>query len=177
LPRRKHGYANSLAGSIALKTRGTEGVDGELSLVNSTKDTHRARLRHGQVNKKSPAKCGAFFMLPSWERWRRSKGGNPPGAAARRSGYLPLVSTFCFSSSFIFLTVASWLVMPVVSVVVAGGLALGTEVCAGDVVAGCRSGWRIRLGGHLLNVPKQDARNQRRERRHFCVHHALLSEN
>jgi hypothetical protein len=28
-----------LGGSIALKTRGTEDVDGELSLVNSTKDT------------------------------------------------------------------------------------------------------------------------------------------
>ena len=41
----------------------------------------------------------------------------------------------------------------------------------------CRSGWRIRLGGHLLNVPKKDARNQRRERRHFCVHHALPSES
>jgi hypothetical protein len=67
-----------------------------------------------------------FFMLRE----------TPSGAAARRSGYLPLVSTFCFSSSFIFLTVASSLVLPVVSVVVAGGLALGTEVCAGDVVAG-----------------------------------------
>jgi len=67
-----------------------------------------------------------FFMLRE----------TPSGAAARRSGYLPLVSTFCFSSSFIFLTVVSWLVMPVVSVVVAGGLALGTEVCAGDVAAG-----------------------------------------
>ena len=51
-------------------------------------------------------------------------------------GYFPLVSTFCFSPSFIFLTVASWLLMPVVSVVVAGGAALGTEVCAGAVVAG-----------------------------------------
>ena len=32
----------------------------------------------------------------------------------RRSGYLPLVSTFCFSSSFIFLTVGSGLAPPVV---------------------------------------------------------------
>lgn len=32
----------------------------------------------------------------------------------RRSGYLPLVSTFCFSSSFIFLTVAFWLLSPIV---------------------------------------------------------------
>src|SRR6267378_5223027 len=109
--------------------------------------------------------------VETFEGWKSS------GSSCSTFRLLPLASTFCFSSSFIFLTVASWLVMPVVSVVVAGGLALGTEVCAGDVVAGCRSGWRIRLGGHLLNVPKQDARNQRRERRHFCVHHALLSEN
>lgn len=34
-----------------------------------------------------------------------------PGIA---SFYLPFVSTFCFSSSFIFLTVASWLLSPVV---------------------------------------------------------------
>jgi hypothetical protein len=39
LPRHKNAYARSLAGSIALKTRGTEGVDDELSLVNSTRDT------------------------------------------------------------------------------------------------------------------------------------------
>ena len=39
MPRRKDAYASSLAGSIALKTRGTEDVDGELSLVNSAKDT------------------------------------------------------------------------------------------------------------------------------------------
>jgi hypothetical protein len=32
----------------------------------------------------------------------------------RRSGYLPLVSTFCFSSSFIFLIVGSGLASPVV---------------------------------------------------------------
>ena len=29
-------------------------------------------------------------------------------------GYLPFVSTFCFSSSFIFLTVAFWLLSPIV---------------------------------------------------------------
>src|SRR6266436_3578041 len=39
LPRRKHAYTSGLAGSIALKTRGTEDVDGELSLANSTRDT------------------------------------------------------------------------------------------------------------------------------------------
>ena len=50
--------------------------------------------------------------------------------------YLPLVSTFCFSSSFIFLTVASWLVAPVVWFVAAGAASLGAEVCAGDVFAG-----------------------------------------
>jgi hypothetical protein len=55
---------------------------------------------------------------------------------AQRSGYLPFVSTFCFSSSFIFLIVGSWLLSPVVCVVVAGGLVFGTEVCAGGVVAG-----------------------------------------
>ena len=39
LPRHKNAYARSLTGSIALKTRGTEDVDGELSLVNCTRDT------------------------------------------------------------------------------------------------------------------------------------------
>ena len=39
LPPRKHACASGLAGSIALKTSGTEDVDGELSLVNSTRDT------------------------------------------------------------------------------------------------------------------------------------------
>jgi hypothetical protein len=39
LPRRKHADASGLVGSIALKATGTEGVDGELSLVNSTRDT------------------------------------------------------------------------------------------------------------------------------------------
>jgi hypothetical protein len=39
LSRRKHADASGLAGSIALKTRGTEGVEGELSLVNCTRDT------------------------------------------------------------------------------------------------------------------------------------------
>jgi len=38
LPPRKHSYSSSLAGSIALKTSGTEDADGELSLVNSTRD-------------------------------------------------------------------------------------------------------------------------------------------
>jgi hypothetical protein len=56
--------------------------------------------------------------------------------ADRPMGYLPLVSTFCFSSSFIFLTVGSGLDSPVVWVVVAAGLALGTEDCAGEVFAG-----------------------------------------
>lgn len=61
-------------------------------------------------------------------------------------GYLPLVSTFCFSSSFTFLTVGSWLLSPVVWVVVAGGLVLATEVCGGLVVAG-----RVAvLGGGLV---------------------------
>ncbi|WP_156434145.1 hypothetical protein [Bradyrhizobium retamae] len=46
--------------------------------------------------------------------------------------YLPLVSTFRFSSSFI--------------VVVAGGLSLGTEVCPGDAVAGRVA---VVLGGSL----------------------------
>ncbi len=39
MPQHKHAYASSLAGSITLKTRGTEDVDGEFSLVNGTKDT------------------------------------------------------------------------------------------------------------------------------------------
>ena len=39
LPRRKHACTSGLAGSSAPKTRGTEDVDGELSLDNNTRDT------------------------------------------------------------------------------------------------------------------------------------------
>ena len=42
--------------------------------------------------------------------------------------YLPSRSTFPFASSFIFLTVGSELIWPVVSVRVAGGLLFGTDV-------------------------------------------------
>jgi hypothetical protein len=56
--------------------------------------------------------------------------------AGRCASYLPLVSTFCFSSSFIFFTAGSRLASPVVWVVVAGGLSFGMEVCPGGVVAG-----------------------------------------
>jgi hypothetical protein len=51
-------------------------------------------------------------------------------------GYLPFVSTLCFSSSFIFLMVGSRLASPVVWVVVLGGLAFGKEDCPGGVLAG-----------------------------------------
>jgi hypothetical protein len=54
----------------------------------------------------------------------------------RTVSYLPSVSTLCFSSSFIFLIVGSRLTSPVVAVVVAGGLALGMEVCPVGVFAG-----------------------------------------
>ncbi|WFU16826.1 hypothetical protein [Bradyrhizobium sp. CB3481] len=49
---------------------------------------------------------------------------------------MPFVSTLYFSSSFIFLTAGSRGASPVVCVVVAGGLALGSEDCPGGVVAG-----------------------------------------
>jgi hypothetical protein len=64
-----------------------------------------------------------------------------------RLGYLPLVSTFCFSSSFIFWIVGSWLAWPVVWVVLAGGLALGTEVWSGSDFAGRVA---VALGGELV---------------------------
>src|ERR1700704_1560666 len=90
-------------------------------------------------------------MIPAQVRKGRRQNGRrpficcalPSGSApnelfrsSRSMPYLPLVSTFCFSSSFIFLTVSSWLDWPVVWVVVAAGLAFGTEVCAGVVFAG-----------------------------------------
>ena len=65
----------------------------------------------------------------------------------RRQGYLPLVSTFCFSSSFIFFTTGSRLASPVVWVVVAGGLSFGMEVCPGGVVAGRVA---VALGGDVV---------------------------
>jgi hypothetical protein len=68
-------------------------------------------------------------------------------AADQRSGYLPVVSTFFFSSSFIFLTVGSRLFSPVVRVVVAGGLALGTDVSSGGVFAGRVA---VALGGGFV---------------------------
>jgi hypothetical protein len=61
--------------------------------------------------------------------------------------YLPLVSTFCFSSSFIFFTTGSRLASPVVWVVVAGGLWFGMEVCPGGVVAGRVA---VALGGDVV---------------------------
>jgi len=78
--------------------------------------THGPRIRHGQVNEKKPRESGAFFDDAFYAQRDRD------------AGYLPLVSTFCFSSSFIFLTVGSGFASPVVCVVVAGGLALGVEV-------------------------------------------------
>src|SRR5439155_7797040 len=50
--------------------------------------------------------------------------------------YLPFVSTFAFSSSFIFFTVGSRLASPVVWVGVAGGALLGTELCSVGFFAG-----------------------------------------
>jgi hypothetical protein len=60
--------------------------------------------------------------------------------------YLPLVSTFRLSSSFICLIIGSRLASPVVCVVVAGRLSLGTGVCSGGVVAGRVA---VVLGGSL----------------------------
>jgi len=65
-----------------------------------------------------------------FERW------NSFGSGCSTFRLLALGVDFLFFVFAHFLTVASWFVTPVVSVVVAGGLALGTEVCAGDVVAG-----------------------------------------
>jgi hypothetical protein len=64
-----------------------------------------------------------------------------PQAGSRAEGrkdedYLPLVSTFAFSSSFIFFTVGSRLASPVVWVVVAGGALLGTALCSVGFFAG-----------------------------------------
>jgi hypothetical protein len=58
-----------------------------------------------------------------------------------------LVSTFCFSSSFIFFTTGSRLASPVVWVVVAGGASFGREVWPGDVVAGRVA---VALGGDVF---------------------------
>jgi hypothetical protein len=67
--------------------------------------------------------------------------------ADRASGYLPLVSTFCFSSSFIFLIVGSRLASPVVWVVVAGGALFGIEVWSGGVFSGRVA---VVLGGEFV---------------------------
>ena len=64
---------------------------------------------------------------------RREEGRTEKSAA---SVYLPLVSTFAFSSSFIFFTVGSRLASPVVWVVVAGGALLGMELCSAGFLAG-----------------------------------------
>jgi hypothetical protein len=50
--------------------------------------------------------------------------------------YLPLLSTFAFSSSFIFFTIGSRLASPVVCVVVAGGALLGIELWFAGSLAG-----------------------------------------
>src|SRR5882757_5851782 len=63
--------------------------------------------------------------------------------------YLPLVSTFCFSSSFIFLMVSSRLASPVVCVVDAAGALFGTEVCSGSILAGRVA---VVLGGALSSA-------------------------
>lgn len=88
-----------------------------------------------------------------------------------------MVSTFCFSS-FIFLTVGSWLLRQ------SSGLSWPAGWCwdgslrrRGRRLSRCCAGWRAGLGGHLVNVRNKDARDQCRERRHFCVHHALLSKS
>src|SRR6185312_9549479 len=60
----------------------------------------------------------------------------PPYTFSTPPRYLPLVSTFCFSSSFIFLTTGSRLASPVVLFVVAGEASLGMEVWPDGVVAG-----------------------------------------
>jgi hypothetical protein len=67
--------------------------------------------------------------------------------AGRASGYLPLVSTFRFSSSFIFLIIGSRLASPMVWVVVAGGAFFGIEVWSGGVLAGRVA---VALGGEFI---------------------------
>ena len=64
---------------------------------------------------KKPRKMRGFFICRLL-----GKSGDVRNVDVRRkrasviSAYLPFVSTFCFSSSFIFLTVAFWLLSPVV---------------------------------------------------------------
>jgi hypothetical protein len=74
---------------------------------------------------------------------RHEIAGAKPRREKRRTGkvrrlyfYLPFVSTFAFSSSFIFFTIGSRLASPVVWVVVAGGALLGMELCSVGFLAG-----------------------------------------
>jgi hypothetical protein len=76
-------------------------------------NSYGPRLRYGQIKiKKGLAKCGALFYH------LHGSGGDVPNGncsqAINVQAICPLVSTFCFSSSFIFLTVGSWLALPVV---------------------------------------------------------------
>jgi hypothetical protein len=77
-----------------------------------------------------------FFYAAFPGKVKRFEGWNSFGSGCSTFRLLALGVDFLFFVFAHFLTVASWFVTPVVSVVVAGGLALGTEVCAGDVVAG-----------------------------------------
>jgi hypothetical protein len=81
----------------------------------------------------SPTALGTVDLSAAFDLEFRPDRPNVFGA---QRDYLPSVSTLCFSSSFIFLTAGSRLTSPVVWVVVAGGLALGMEVCPGGVCAG-----------------------------------------
>jgi hypothetical protein len=77
-------------------------------------DSYGPRLRYGQIKKKGLAKCGALFFFVILLRTATTFQCELLTGDQRRSGYLPLVSTFCFSSSFIFLIVGSGLASPVV---------------------------------------------------------------
>lgn len=79
LPPRKHAYANGLAGSTALKTSGTEDVDGELSSVNSTRDTiMKLQQSHWQQRSRSPARSRLHKAAPA-----------RPAEALQREGLRP----------------------------------------------------------------------------------------
>jgi hypothetical protein len=75
-------------------------------------DADGPRLRYGQIKiKKASRNAGPFFII---FMGTVTTFPNVNCSRNQRSCYLPLVSTFCFSSSFIFLTVGSWWAAPVV---------------------------------------------------------------
>ena len=81
---------------------------------------------------------GCVRRLTGWGRAQaiRRLASRKERRAATVDRYLPSVSIFRFSSSFIFLTAGSRLTSPVVWLAVAGGLLLGIEVCPVGTEAG-----------------------------------------